>query len=127
MKNGLYRNAAGEAFQAVKALLAAAAQQRERLAGLYPGEGRAGRGRRVAKVDLVIAMMPTTRMKEVAQHLGDEELERAVEKALDLHQFQHSGLDPEGGLSRYGSLDQVERDVEDVVEYVRRAAARPTP
>ncbi|WP_308215121.1 PaREP1 family protein [Pyrobaculum sp. 3827-6] len=42
LENGMYRNAASEAFQAVKALLAAAAQQRERLGGLYPGEGRAG-------------------------------------------------------------------------------------
>ncbi|MGC8973632.1 MAG: PaREP1 family protein [Thermoproteus sp.] len=125
LENGLYRNAAGKAFQAVKALLAAvAAQHREKLAGLYPGEKEVGRGRRVAKVDLVIALMPTTRMKEVAQHIGDKELELAVEKALDLHQFQHSGLDPEGVLSRYRSLDQVKKDVEDVVEYVRRAATR---
>jgi hypothetical protein len=58
----------------VGALLAAAARQRERPAGPYPGEGRVGRGRRVAKVDLVIAIMSTTRMKEVVQHLGDEEL-----------------------------------------------------
>jgi hypothetical protein len=50
-----------------------------------------------------------------------------VEKALDLRQFQHSGLDPERALSRYISLDQVKKDVEHVVEYVRRAAARLTP
>jgi HEPN domain-containing protein len=42
LENGLYRNAVGKAFQAVKVLLAAAAQQRERPAGLYHGEGRAG-------------------------------------------------------------------------------------
>ncbi|AEA11613.1 PaREP1 domain containing protein [Thermoproteus uzoniensis 768-20] len=127
LENGLYRNAAGKAFQAAKALLAAAAaQHRERLAGLYPGERKMGRGRRAAEVDLVIALMPTTRMKEVAQHIGDKELELAVEKALDLHQFQHNGLNPEGVLSRYRSLDQVKKDVEDVVEYVRRAATRRT-
>ncbi|MGC9050359.1 hypothetical protein [Pyrobaculum sp.] len=61
----------------------------------------------MAKVDLAIAVTPTTRMKEAAQHPGGEELELAVEKALDLHQFQHSGLNPEGALSRYRSLEQV--------------------
>jgi hypothetical protein len=71
--------------------------------------------------------MPATGMKEVAQHPGGEELELAVEKDLDLGQLQHSGLDPEGALPRCRSLEQVEREVEDVVEYVRRAAARPTP
>ncbi len=123
LKNGLLRNAAGKAFQAVKAYLAAvAAQRRDALAPYYPGEGVMQR-RKVARVDLIIALMPTARMKEIAARLGDKELELAVEKALDLHQFRYNGLDKEGVLSRYASAEVVEKDVRDVVEFVRRRAA----
>ncbi len=110
LKNGLLRNAAGKAFQAVKAYLAAeAAARRDILAGKFAGIAR--HGKRVARVDWIIAVMPTSRMKEVAQLLGDRELELAVEKALDLHEFQYNGVDPTGTLSRYVDLKDVEGDV----------------
>mgnify|MGYP001770640433 FL=1 len=123
LKNGLLRNAAGKAFQAVKAYLAAAAaQKRETLVPYYPGE-KAVQKKRVAVVDLIIAYMPTTRMKEVAVRLGDKELELVVEKALDLHQFQYNGLDKEGVFSRYVTTEIVEKDVRDVAEFIKRRVA----
>lgn len=65
--------------------------------------------------------MTTTRMKEVAQLLGDKELELAVEKALDLHEFQHNGLD--GDVARFLSVEAVEKNVADVVEFIKRRVA----
>lgn len=126
LKNGLYKNAAGKAFQAVKAYLAAVAtEKREALAQYYPGE-RTVQKKKVAVIDLLIAYMPTTRMKEVAARLGDRELELVVEKALDLHQFQYNGLDREGVFSRYTTLEIVERDIKDVVEFVKRRVTSGT-
>ncbi|MEM1571949.1 MAG: PaREP1 family protein [Pyrobaculum sp.] len=123
LKNGLLRDAAGKAFQAVKAYLAAAAaQKREALAPHYPVE-KAVQKRRVAVVALIVAYMPTTRMKEVAARLGDNELELVVEKALDLRRFQYNGLDKEGVFSRYVATEIVEKDVRDVVEFIKRRAA----
>ncbi|MEZ0248633.1 MAG: PaREP1 family protein [Thermoproteus sp.] len=118
LKNGLLRNAAAKAFQAVKAYLASeAAGRREVVAEAYPGVKSTRRGRKVARADWIIAAMPTNKMKEVAQLLGDRELELAVEKALDLHEFQYNGLDH---VARYASREVVEKDIADVVEFVRR-------
>jgi len=123
LENGLIRNAADKAFQAAKALLAAlAAVKRDELAKIYVGSKRINPRKVVARVDWVIAMMPTARMKEVAAYIGDRELELVVEKALDLHQFQYNGIDREGEYSRYPSTRLVERDIRDVVDYVKKAA-----
>ncbi|MEM1638153.1 MAG: PaREP1 family protein [Pyrobaculum sp.] len=128
LKNGLLRNAAAKAFQAVKAYLASeAARRREVVAEAYPGVKSTRRGRKAARADWIIAVMPTNKMKEVAQLLGDRELELAVEKALDLHEFQYNGLDPYGDVARYASREAVEKDIADVVEFVRRRVGqRPT-
>ncbi len=120
LRNGLVRNAAGKAFQAVKAYLAAeAAARRDVLAGKFAGVRVTRHGKRVARVDWIIAVMPTSRMKEVAQLLGDRELELAVEKALDLHEFQYNGLDREGDVSRYVDVASVGRDVMGVARFIR--------
>ncbi len=40
-------------------------------------------------------------------------------KALDLHEFRYNGLDREGDVSRYVDVASVERDVMDVVRFIR--------
>lgn len=115
LRQGIHRNAAGRAFQAWKAALAAAAAARRGLlAGEFRGVVRTKERRRVEKVDLVIALMPTTLMKRIARLLSPEYGSVVVllaELALDLHEFQYNGVDPTGTLSRYVDLKDVEGDV----------------
>ena len=53
----------------------------------------------MAKVDLAIAVTPTTGMKEAAQHPGGEELELAVERPWTSTSFSTAASTPRG-LSR---------------------------
>ncbi|MEZ0318762.1 MAG: PaREP1 family protein [Pyrobaculum sp.] len=123
LKNGLLRNAAGKAFQAVKALLAAVAvDHRDELAAVFKGRRKLGERKAVERADWIIAVMPTSRMRSVAALIGDRDLRLAVELALNLHEFQYNGLDRDAEVSRYGSEKEVERDVAEIVEYVKRAA-----
>lgn len=64
LEDGLIRDAAGKAFQAWKAYLAARlAEKREALKELYPGSRRIRVGdEEVEYVDVVIALVPTTHM-----------------------------------------------------------------
>jgi len=134
LEEGLYRNAAGKAFQGWKAALAAAAAvRREALKGEYAGFVKTREGKRVEKVDFVVAVMPTSQMKKVAKVLSRDFGDVVVlltELALDLHEFQYNGLDPAGVLSRYADLRDVEDDVRllvargrEFVEGVRRGLA----
>ncbi|AFA39205.1 Archaeal PaREP1/PaREP8 family [Pyrobaculum oguniense TE7] len=128
LKNGLLRNAAGKTFQAVKAYLAAvAAGHREKILEAFPGRRRLGPDKAVARGDWIIAVMPTSRMRTVAALVGDKELRLAVEIALNLHEFQYNGLDQDAEVSRYSSEDEVRRDVEEVVAYVKKSASSQLP
>lgn len=123
LKNSLLRNAAGKAFQAVKALVAAiAASNRDKIIATYRGTRRLSPTKVVERGDWIIATMPTSRMREVAALVGDRELRLAVELALDLHEFQYNVLDVDAEISRYPTEELVRRDVEEVVDYVRRVA-----
>ena len=105
LEQGLHRNAEGKAFQAWKALLAAAAaRHKEEMARRYTGAVRDKTGRLRSRADMVIALMPTTRMREVASALEEaygKELIHLTDIALNLHEFRYNGLDPEGVVSRY--------------------------
>ena len=124
----LHRNAAGKAFQAWKALLAAvAAQHREAIAKRYAGAVRDKTGKLRSRADMVIALMPTTRMREAASALEEvcgRELIHLTDIALNLHEFQYNGLDPKGVVSRYTNLEDVEKDVkylaEKTMEWVKK-------
>jgi hypothetical protein len=71
LEEGLYRNAAGKAFQAWKALLAAlAVEHRDKLAERFKGVRTTRDGRRVHLADFVVAFMPTGYMLAVAKDLG---------------------------------------------------------
>jgi len=124
----LHRNAAGKAFQAWKALLAAvAAQYKDAIAKRYAGAVKDKTGRLRSRADMVVALMPTTRMREVASALEEvygRELIHLTDIALNLHEFQYNGLDPEGIVSRYTNLEDVEKDVkylaEKTMEWVKK-------
>lgn len=120
LEQGVYRNAAGKAFQGWKALLAAlAGLSRELLTGEFKGVARLRERLVVERTDFVIAVMPTSTMKKVAnilaQKYGDE-IVYLTELALSLHEFQYNGIDPSGALSRYIDLKDVEADVERLVK-----------
>jgi hypothetical protein len=128
LEAGLYRNAAGKAFQAFKALLAALAMKyRDALAQRYPGRRRLKSGKAVEVVDWVIAVMPTGLMLEVARDLSQlagRELLHYANVALNLHEFQYNGLDKSGVLSRYTRLESVAEDVKALAQYVRETVER---
>ncbi len=134
LEQGLHRNAAGKAFQAWKALLAAAAaQHREAIARRYAGAVRDKTGRLRARADVVIALMPTTKMREVASALEEaygRELIHLTDIALNIHEFQYNGLDPEGIASRYTNLADVEKDIkylaEKTIEWVKKEMRHQT-
>ena len=53
-----------------------------------------------SRADLIIALIPTTRLREVASILEEvygKEILHLTDLALNLHEFQYNGLDPEGG------------------------------
>jgi hypothetical protein len=128
LEEGLYRNAAGKAFQAWKALLAAlAVDRRDELAGRFSGVRSTRDGRRVQLVDFVIAFMPTGYMLAVAKALdasAGTKLYDLTNVALSLHEFQYNGLDRSGVYSRYPFVDLVADDIKRVasaaLEYVER-------
>jgi hypothetical protein len=128
LEAGLYRTAAGKAFQAFKALLAALAMKyRDALAQRYPGRKRLKSGKAVEAVDWIIAVMPTGLMLEVARDLSQfagPELLHYANVALNLHEFQNNGLDRSGVLSRYARLESVAEDVKALTQYVREAVER---
>ncbi|GAB6946365.1 hypothetical protein JCM16161A_04950 [Vulcanisaeta sp. JCM 16161] len=105
LKRGLYRNAAGKAFQAWKAYLSyLASGSRDLLINVFKGRKRLRSGKVVDYVDLVIAVMPMVLMKAVAQSLAirhGENIPYYTELAIDLHEYQYNGPDSLGMLSRY--------------------------
>jgi len=134
LEQGLHRNAARKAFQAWKALLAAfAAQHREAIARRYAGAVRDKTGRMRSRADMVIALMPTTKMREVASALEEiygRALIHLIDVALNLYEFQYSGLDPEGIASRYSNLVDIEKDIkylaEKTIEWVKKEVSYQT-
>ncbi|WP_291764584.1 PaREP1 family protein [Caldivirga sp. UBA161] len=130
LENGLYRNAAGKAFQGWKATLAAlAAISRNELINEFSGFVKLRERIRVEAVDYIIAVMPTTRMKKVATLLRckyGNDVMLLTELALDVHEFQYNGLDREGVLSRYLDLDMVKQDITTIIEGGRRILSSVT-
>jgi len=128
LENGLLRNAAGKAFQAWKAVLAAAAAlARELVEERVPGFVVDRLGKRRRRADIVIALMPTSKMRAVAGALAERfgwEVVYLTSLALDLHEFQYNGVDPEGVASRYTDVRDVERDVRHLAEKAREWAAK---
>jgi hypothetical protein len=120
LEEGLHRNAAGKAFQAWKAALAAAAAlARDEMLKRYRGKVATREGAEVELADWLIALMPTSRMWEVARTLRQTYGDVVVlltALALNLHEVQYNGLDESGILSKYITLQQVEEDIKELAQ-----------
>jgi DNA-binding NarL/FixJ family response regulator len=126
LEEGLHRNAAGKAFQAWKAALAAAAAlARDEVLRRYRGEVATREGAEVELADWLIALMPTGRMWEAARALrqsyGDEVV-LLTALAINLHEVQYNGLDESGVLSKYSTPQQIEEDVRELAQRTAKFA-----
>lgn len=126
LDQGLVRNAAGRVFQAWKALVAAYAVDKvDELRRVFPGFKKPrGLRYRVEKVYWVIAIMPTTALKPVAQIIGGE-IDLYTDKALWIHEYQYNGPDPQGILSLYLNDDSAIKDINELIEAVNRLLKKP--
>ncbi len=123
LERGLTRNAACKAFQAWKALLAALLRlELERLKALAKTEEekRWLESRAVPRI-------PTTKMKELSRLLkeaGHEAITAWTDKALDLHDYQYHGPDPDMALSKYTTRESAAADVVELLqELIKRVEA----
>ena len=110
LQRGLVRNAAGKAFQAWRALLAALLRlELDKL--LYKAKTEEERKWLMEKA---VPRIPTTRMKALSQMLeeiGHAGISPWTDKALDLHDYQYHGPDPDMALSKYQTREEAARDV----------------
>jgi len=123
LREGLVRNAAGKAFQAWKALLAALLRlELERLKAIV----RTDEERRWLE-SKAVPRVPTTRMKELSRLLkeaGHEAITVWTDKALNLHDYQYHGPDPDMALSKYTTRESAAADVVELLqELVKRVEA----
>jgi Archaeal PaREP1/PaREP8 family. len=76
LNDGLIRNSAGKAYQAVKAYVAGLAiNYRDLLSKYFPGKRRLSPRKVVERVDWIIAIMPSTRLREIASIINDDNLD----------------------------------------------------
>ena len=110
LERGFTRDAAGMAFHAWKALLAALLRlELERLKALAKTEEE----RRWLE-SRAVPRVPTTRMKELSRLLeeaGHEGIPFVTALALDLHEYQYHGPDPDMALSKYTTRKSAAADV----------------
>ncbi|MEM3836078.1 PaREP1 family protein [Pyrobaculum sp.] len=123
LERGLVRNAAGKAFQAWRALLAALL--RLELDKLLKAAKTDEERRWLA--ERAVPRVPTTRMKLLSQMLegvGHVGIVAWTNTALLLHEYQYHGPDPDLAASMYRNKEEAARDVELLVaELARRAEA----
>jgi len=119
LERGLTRNAACKAFQTWKALLAALLRlELERLKALAKTEEE-----RKWLESKAVSRVPTTRMKELARLLkeaGHEAITAWTAIALDLHDYQHHGPDPDTALSKYATRESAAADVVELLQELAR-------
>jgi thermostable 8-oxoguanine DNA glycosylase len=123
LERGLTRNAAGKAFQAWKALLAALLRlELEKLKALAKTEEE----RRWLE-SRAVPRVPTTKMKELSRLLrdvGHDGITFVTDKALDLHDYQYHGPDPDMALSKYTTRESAAADVVELIqELIKRIEA----
>jgi len=110
LERGFTRDAAGMAFHAWKALLAALLRlELERLKALANTEEE----RRWLE-SRAVPRVPTTKMKELGRLLeeaGHYGISAWTDKALDLHDYQYHGPDPDMALSKYATRQSAAADV----------------
>jgi len=123
LERGFTRNAACKAFQAWKAFMAALLRlELERLKALAKTEEE-----RKWLESRAVPRVPTTKMKELSRLLkaaGHEGIPFVTDKALDLHDYQYHGPDPDMALSKYTTRKSAAADVVELLqELVRRVEA----
>jgi len=123
LERGLTRNAACKAFQAWKAFLAALLRlELEKLKAIVKTEEE----RRWLE-SRAVPRIPTAKMKELSRLLrdvGHEGITFVTDKALDLHDYQYHGPDPDMALSKYATRESAAADVVELLqELVRRVEA----
>ena len=100
LRDGLVRNAAGKAFQAWKALLAALLKlELDRLLQTVKSEEE-----RQWLVNRVMPRVQTSKMKALSKMLNDigySGIYFATSTALELHDYQYNGPDPDMAMSKY--------------------------
>jgi len=110
LERGLTRNAACKAFQAWKALLAALLRlELKRLKAVAKTEEE----RRWLE-SKAVPRVPTTKMKELGRLLeeaGHYGISAWTAVALDLHEYQYHGPDPDMALSKYATRQSAAADV----------------
>ncbi|BAK54619.1 PaREP1 family protein [Sulfurisphaera tokodaii] len=131
LEDGLFRNAAGKAFQAWKALLASlSVDYIQELSKYFKGKRKMRDGRVVNYVEWIIALMPTSKMSNVAQILDNllgNNIEAYTDIAIKLHEFQYNGLDKSGEISRYTSIEFVKMDLEKLLKAIEKFLASSPP
>jgi HEPN domain-containing protein len=111
LERGITRNAAGKAFQAWEALLAALLRLEKLKAAAKTGEEK----KRLEST--AIPKVPTTKMVSLKlEEVGHEGVVAWTPLALNLHDYRHRGPDPDMALSKF-------RAREEAAEHVRKLAA----
>jgi len=109
LERGFTRDAAGMAFHAWKALLAALLRlEQEKLKALAKTEEE-----KKWLESKAVPRIPTTRMKELGRLLeeaGHYGISAWTAVALDLHDYQHHGPDPDTALSKYTTRQSAAAD-----------------
>jgi len=129
LKRGLTRNAAGKAFQAWKAVLAALLKlELERLKALAKTEEE----RRWLE-ERAVPRVPTSKMVPLSlmlEELGYGDVVALTNLALNIHDYQYHGPDPDMALSKYRTREEaayfIKSLVEVVAEYAERLKSRVT-
>jgi hypothetical protein len=110
LERGFTRDAAGMAFHAWKALMAALLRlELEKLKALAKTEEE----RRWLE-SKAVPRVPTIKMKELGRLLeeaGHYGISAWTDKALDLHDYQYHGPDPDMALSKYTTRESAAADV----------------
>jgi hypothetical protein len=119
LREGLVRNAAGKAFQAWKALLAALLRlELERLKALAMTEEE----KRWLE-SKAVPRVPTAKMKSLSrllEEVGHGGISLWTDRALDLHDYQYHGPDPSGELSKYATREDAVADIKSVLQELAR-------
>jgi thermostable 8-oxoguanine DNA glycosylase len=120
LERGFTRNAACKAFQAWKAFMAALLRlELDKLKAIVKTEEE----RRWLE-SRAVPRVPTAKMKELSRLLrdvGHEGITFVTDKALDLHDYQYHGPDPDMALSKYVTRESAAADV---VELLQELAKR---
>jgi len=123
LERSLTRNAAGKAFQAWRALLAALLRlELEKLKALAKTEEE-----RRQLESKAVSRVPTAKMKSLSrllEEVGHGGISLWTDRALDLHDYQYHGPDPSGELSKYATREDAVADIKSVLqELARRVGA----